>query len=159
MEVKRSWEDEPYMGTRGIVPEATFIRDRKLGCNYKIGYRYTDFTDTILQNLQDLFPTVNFIGIRVIVPRAALSFARHFTTDETKLNVIEKDWKKTKSFNIVDSAYDAYFVMSSVNLNDNSDFQVKEDATKSQIKSAFVRSLKTKKLNKKVLGEFISLVV
>jgi len=159
VEVKRSWEDEPYMGTRGIVPEATFIRDRKLGCNYKIGYRYTDFTDTILQNLQDLFPTVNFIGIRVIVPRAALSFARHFTTDETKLNVIEKDWKKTKSFNIVDSAYDAYFVMSSVNLNDNSDFQVKEDATKSQIKSAFVRSLKTKKLNKKVLGEFISLVV
>ena len=31
-------------------------------------------------------------------------------------------------------------------------------ATKAQIKRAFVKSLKTKKLNKKVLGEFISLV-
>ena len=31
-------------------------------------------------------------------------------------------------------------------------------ATKAKIKSAFVKSLKTKKLNKKVLGEFIELV-
>jgi hypothetical protein len=35
---------------------------------------------------------------------------------------------------------------------------VSEDASKSQIKSAFVKSLKTKKMNKKVLGEFIELV-
>ena len=41
----------------------------------------------------------------------------------------------------------------------DSEFEVKEDATKSQIKTAFAKSLKTKKLNKKVLGEFISLVV
>ena len=34
-----------------------------------------------------------------------------------------------------------------------------DGATKGQIKSAFIKSLKTKKLNKKVLGEFISLVV
>ena len=38
------------------------------------------------------------------------------------------------------------------------EFDVDEGATKSKIKSAFVKSLKTKKLNKKVLGEFISLV-
>ena len=38
------------------------------------------------------------------------------------------------------------------------EFDVDEDATKAQIKRAFVKSLKTKKLNKKVLGEFISLV-
>ena len=38
------------------------------------------------------------------------------------------------------------------------EFEVSEDATKGQIKKAFVKSLKVKKLNKKVLGEFISLV-
>ena len=43
-------------------------------------------------------------------------------------------------------------------LAQDTDFKVSEDATKSQIKNAFVKSLKTKKLNKKVLGEFISLV-
>ena len=41
---------------------------------------------------------------------------------------------------------------------DDAEFEVQEDATKAQIKRAFVKSLKTKKLNKKVLGEFISLV-
>ena len=40
----------------------------------------------------------------------------------------------------------------------DAEFDVEEDATKAQIKRAFVKSLKTKKLNKKVLGEFISLV-
>ena len=38
------------------------------------------------------------------------------------------------------------------------DFDVDCGATKARIKSAFAKSLKTKKLNKKVLGEFISLV-
>ena len=40
----------------------------------------------------------------------------------------------------------------------NFEFEVKDGATKGQIKTAFVKSLKTKKLNKKVLGEFVSLV-
>ena len=48
--------------------------------------------------------------------------------------------------------------MSSSNLADDAEFEVEDDATKAQIKRAFVKSLKTKKLNKKVLGEFISLV-
>ena len=63
-----------------------------------------------------------------------------------------------KSFTITNSGYDAYFGLSSVALSQDTEFEVAEDATKSQIKSAFVKSLKTKKLNKKVLGEFISLV-
>jgi ribosomal protein L23 len=48
--------------------------------------------------------------------------------------------------------------MSANTLSQNSEFEVDEDATKAKIKSAFIKSLKTKKLNKKVLGEFISLV-
>ena len=39
------------------------------------------------------------------------------------------------------------------------EFDVDEDATKAEIKRAFVKSLKTKKLNKKVLGEFVGLVL
>jgi ribosomal protein L23 len=48
--------------------------------------------------------------------------------------------------------------LSSTTLSQDTEFEVADDATKSQIKTAFVKSLKTKKLNKKVLGEFISLV-
>ena len=69
-----------------------------------------------------------------------------------------EQWKKTKTFTVLDSGYDAYFAMSSTTLAQDAEFDVDEDATKAQIKKAFVKSLKTKKLNKKVLGEFISLV-
>ena len=51
------------------------------------------------------------------------------------------------------------FGISANALAQDSEFDVKDDATKAQIKSAFVKSLRVKKLNKKVLGEFISLVV
>ena len=68
------------------------------------------------------------------------------------------DWRKLKSFNIKNSGYDAYFGLSSSALAEDIEFDVSEDATKAQIKRAFVKSLKTKKLNKKVLGEFVELV-
>jgi hypothetical protein len=48
--------------------------------------------------------------------------------------------------------------MSANSLAEDSEFDVDDYATKAQIKRAFVKSLKTKKLNKKVLGEFIELV-
>ena len=44
-------------------------------------------------------------------------------------------------------------------LNSDTDFEVNEDASKAQIKRAFAKSLKSKKMNKKILGEFIELVV
>ena len=67
--------------------------------------------------------------------------------------------RKNKSFTIKNSGYDAYFAMSSAVLAEDAEFEVEEDATKAQIKRAFAKSLKTKKLNKKVLGEFVELVV
>ena len=70
----------------------------------------------------------------------------------------QSDWRKNKSFTIKTSGYDAYFGLSSTVLAQDAEFDVDEGATKAKIKSAFVKSLKTKKLNKKVLGEFISLV-
>ena len=56
------------------------------------------------------------------------------------------------------SGYHAYFAISAASLSQDADFEVDDGATKAKIKSAFIKSLKTKKLNKKVLGEFISLV-
>ena len=157
VEVKRDWDDEPYIGTRRINSENTFIRDRKLGMTYKIGYEWHKFTDLILQNLKDNFPQVNFIGIRVLASRDANSFIRMYCSGRA-YDKVQSDWKKLRSFCIKSSGYDAYFGLSSTTLAQDSEFDVDEGATKAKIKSAFVKSLKTKKLNKKVLGEFISLV-
>jgi hypothetical protein len=161
VEIKRNWESDPYIGTRRLIPNKTFIRDRKLGTTYRVAYDWYKFTDLLLTNLKDNFPSVNFIGIRVLAPRDANSFIRlYYGKDDIKeQEKIQNEWKKTKSFIIKKSGYDAYFGVSATALAQDTEFDVAEDATKAQIKSAFVKSLKTKKLNKKVLGEFISLVV
>ena len=159
VEVKRSWEKETYLGTRYINPDICFLRDRKTGMTYKFGYDYHGYTDVLLKNLKDKFPAVNLIGIRVLCGRDANRFiSLYHSWNDKKYSTIQSDWKKNKSFTITDSGYDAYFGISSTALSQESEFEVSEDATKAQIKSAFVKSLRTKKLNKKVLGEFISLV-
>jgi len=159
IEVKRGWESEPYLGVRGVNPDKTFLRDRKLGTTYTVGLGYNEFTDVILRNLKDKFSSVNFIGIRVLEGRNVNRFiSMYHKIGDKQYEKIQNDWKKLRSFTITNSGYDAYFGLSASVLSQDSEFEVSEDATKSQIKSAFVKSLKTKKLNKKVLGEFISLV-
>jgi predicted HAD superfamily hydrolase len=54
--------------------------------------------------------------------------------------------------------YQTYFALSATALANDSEFDVDDGATKAKIKSAFVKSLKSKKMNKKVLGEFIELI-
>ena len=157
--VKRNWESEPYLGTRGVSPGLTFLRDRKLGTTYMFDYAHYQFTDVLLKNLKDRFSDMNFIGIRILSGRDASRFMHlynDYNTDE--YNKLQTSWKKMKSFTIKNSGYDAYFAIATSILSQDSEFEIAEDATKSQIKSAFAKSLQTKKLNKKVLGEFISLV-
>ncbi len=57
---------EPYIGLNSLNSHPTFIRDRKTGCTYKVPFEFHQFTDTLLQNLRDRFPSVNFIGMRVL---------------------------------------------------------------------------------------------
>ena len=150
---------KPYIGVRRLDGGISFIRDRKLGTTYAVGYNFFKFSEILLNNLKDNFPQVNFIGIRVLSPRDANSFIKmYYDFGSKEHTVIQTEWKKTKSFCIKNSGYDAYFGISATALSQDADFEVDEGATKAKIKSAFVKSLKTKKLNKKVLGEFISLV-
>ena len=150
--------DQLKMGVRGINPGHCFLRDRSLGRVYRFGYSWWQFTDALINNLQDKFPSSNFIGIRVLPPREGSNILRRYCDSPADYEKCMKDWRKLKTFTITSSGYDAYFGLSSSALADDTEFEVKEGATKGQIKNAFVKSLKTKKLNKKVLGEFVSLV-
>tara|TARA_R100001443_G_scaffold1347_5_gene5078 strand:- start:3676 stop:5862 length:2187 start_codon:yes stop_codon:yes gene_type:complete len=162
--IEHGYDREPYMGCRRVNPEATFLRDRKLGMTYKFGYSFSEFTDVLLKNLKDCFPDTSIIGIRVLDGRDLNRFlSLYFDPMRTEgwyegKEKVQAEWKKTKSFSLKNSGYDVYFGISSNVLSSDSEFEVEEDASKAKIKSAFVKSLKTKKLNKKVLGEFISLV-
>jgi len=157
-EVQRRWEDEPFMGTAHIGPNS-YLRDRKTGMTYSLDCEWYEFTDVLLRNLRDKFKDINFIGIRVLESRDAGSFIRRYCgymSPET--DRIMSIWKKQRAFSLKQSGYHTYFGLSANALSQDADFEVAEDATKTQIKSAFAKSLKSKKMNKKILGEFVELV-
>ena len=157
-EVQRKWEQEPFIGTSHIGPNA-FLRDRKTGNTYSCNSEWWQFTDILLKNLRDKFVDINFIGIRVLESYDAGIFIRRYCGyygDEYDKTM--RDWKKEKAFSIKKSGYHTYFGLSANALAQDDNFTVSEDASKSQIKTAFIKSLKSKKMNKKILGEFIELV-
>ena len=150
--------DEDYLGVNSIGTNG-FLRDRKTGNTYSFNVEWYGFTDVLLRNLRDKFPTVNFIGMRILESRDASSFIRRYTGwINPEYDKIMNTWKKEKTFSIKDSGYHAYFGLSASALANDAEFEVAEDATKSQIKTAFVKSLKSKKMNKRVLGEFVELI-
>jgi hypothetical protein len=157
-EIQRHFEKEPFMGTSNIYPNS-FLRDRKTGMTYSLDCEWYEFTDILLRNLRDKFKDINFIGIRVLESRDAGSFIRRYCGYfGPEMEKTMNTWKKQRAFSIKSSGYNTYFGISATALAQDTEFEVKEDATKTQIKSAFVKSLKSKKMNKKILGEFVELV-
>ena len=154
---------QPYIGVSPLAYDS-FIRDRKTGNTYSMeqdwgNYSRFSHTTSMLRLLRDRMPSVNFIGIRVLASRDANHFIRQYTGyNLTEFNKVSSQWKKNKSFSLNDTGYHKYFGLSSTAMNQETEFEVQEDATKTQIKSAFMKSLRTKKMNKKILGEFIELV-
>jgi len=154
--VQRHWEHEPYIGCRNIVPSHTYLRNRKTGHVYQFGHTYWGFTEVLLNDLKQSFPDTNFIGIRLSSSAEFGKFVRRYNP-----SIDDKDLrkaKKNKSYTIKNGGYQSYFVMNSSSLYSDDVFEVEEDASKSKIKSAFSKSLKSKALNKKVLSEFMDLV-
>jgi len=151
-------QEAEYLG-RGRLNELCYLRDRKLGKTYKVPYEWYEFTNMLLTNLRDCFPGVNVIGIRVLEGRDFNSWARRYCGFVSgEFDRVQKEWRKERSVSISMSGYHKYFGISATALSQETDFEVDEGATKAKIKSAFMKSLRTKKLNKKVLGEFVELI-
>jgi len=157
-EVKRQWEEGPFLGTAGIG-FGSFLRDRKTGNTYSLDCEWHHMTDVFLRNLRDKFADINFIGIRVLESRDANTFIRrycgYYGPEHDK---VVGSWKKEKAFTIKKSGYHSYFGLSANALSQDTEFDVAECASKAQIKNAFAKSLKSKKMNKRILGEFMELV-
>ena len=156
---KRHWESDDYMGSN-YVNDRCILRNRKTGHTYSclgLGH-WAQVTDLMLRDLRETFPNTNFIGIRVLGNRDASEFAHRYAGYGDEYDNVMKKWRREKTFSIKTSGYHTYFGLSSNALANDDEFEVKEDATKAEIKRAFTKSLKGKKMNKKVLGEFIELV-
>ena len=157
-EVQRRWDDGPFLGV-GSLGGNSFLRNRKTGMTYSFDCDWWEMTDVFIKDIRHSFPDVNFIGIRILESRDANSFIRRYCGwNSVKTEKTIKTWRKERAFALYDSGYHSYFAISAHSLSNSSEFDVDEGATKAKIKSAFAKSLKSKKMNKKVLGEFIELI-
>jgi hypothetical protein len=135
------------------------LRDRKTGKMYKFsGDYYSGQTRQFVAYLRDRFPECSFMNIRLLGSGEWHRFKMDcFGEDYTEENVARAnaEWKKTKSFICATSYWTVQYGLASASLNSDAEFDVAEDATKAQIKKAFTKSLKGKKMNKKILSSFI----
>ena len=153
-EIKLSTRDA-YIGTRRMEGGISYVRDRKLGTNYAVGYYYFKFTDVLLENLKDNFPQVNFIGIRVIAPRDANTLLKLTVMMVLKsVSVFDLNGKRQKvsALKSLDMMHTLVFLH--LHLPMILSLKLMKVQQKQRLNLLFVKSLKTKKLNKKVLGEF-----
>lgn len=151
--IKRS-SGSTYEGISSALYDYSYIRDPKLGTNYKMEY---DQSKTLLRHLKDCFPEVSFIGFRI--NSNGLQFLRkYYGENDKEYSKLLDSWNKNKSFAILNAGYHAYFSLSSSYLSRDSEFEVSDDASKNEIKKAFNKYIKNKKVNKKILGEFIRLI-
>ena len=131
----------------------TCIRDRKTGRYYPdIKNGNISLTQTLIRVVKDHNPGTSVLGFRICQPRNLSMFLRMndiWSTDKYK-----REWSKNKSVVITDTSYDELYVIQSNDSTEDVSMEVKEDATKGQIRTAFKKALKKKVNNRRILATF-----
>ena len=153
-----NYQGETELGIgRIFVSGNYYIRNRSTGCISWIGTKGNSVAPVstfILNDLQAMFPESTFTGFRILENNSSY-FIRAATDYDDKLI---SQWKKTKSIALTNFGYDKYFIIGDKHLKQSTEFDVDDDATKAKIKTAFAKSLKGKKVNKRILCDFIDLI-
>ena len=148
--------DEQHVVARRIG-SLTRLRDRQTGQTYEFDDDNYGHTKTFVTLLRNRFPECSFMNIRLCTGGDWSRFKRECLGYDNPEGYAKADaqWKKTKSFICTSSAYTVQYALSIGALSNDAEFEVVEDATKAQIRSAFKKSLNAKKMNKKILSSFI----
>ena len=143
------------VGRLNSQASSVYLRNRKTGVVSKVDRgRLGGFTTCILEDLCTEFSESTFTGFRILEKRGSWFVRQAVNYDEEKM----AKWKKEKSIALTNAGYTKYFIVAGDTIQESSDFSVDEGASKAKIKSAFTKSLKSKKSNKRILGDFISLI-
>ena len=154
-EISRYGDKEGTRIWRKNIGGTTFLRDRKTGKTYKFECGH-DQTATYVEQLRSRFPECEFMNIYLIGGQDWNRFKRMcMGRDYQAWDEADRIWKRTKSFICTTSYWTVQYAMHVGALDNNTEFEVEEDATKAQIKRAFSKSLGSKKMNKKILTSFI----
>ena len=156
--LRKSKYGEEYVGYSRAYK--TTIRNRKNGRIYQ-SYSYGNFpqySKVLLSTLKDKFPTVNFINFRIVPSRDFKTCYDWYGVENGDYESVKKNFKKNQYITFTGTGYDQFNVLPATALAQDEDFVVPEDASKAQIKTAFVKMLSKKKTNKKLLSSFIDTI-
>ncbi len=130
------------------------LRDRQTGRVYeKIQGWHT--SPIFIQQVRDRNPDVNVIGFRLLPAKRLSEFVARFAT-HAHYDQVQQQWRKQKSAILpFPKGYTALYAISSKDLDDDVEFEVKEGAKKGEITRAFKKMLKSKATNKKLLSSFV----
>ena len=152
--VKR-YNGDGYTYIRSRINHDTFLRDRKTGKTYEFDGSY-DQTNVFISQLRDRFPECEFMNIRLLSNGEWSRFKRQcLGYNYSEFEKADAQWRKNKTYICLSSYYTIQYAMHVNALSADSSFEVSEDASKSQIRTAFKKSLGAKKTNKKILSSFI----
>ena len=139
---------------RNVRGSHTYIRDRNTGNTYKMS-EWILGTNVLVQYLQDSFPDVNFIGIRLTTNGDFNKMLKWHGVDNIR---VKEKWVRNKSVALEIGNFTKFFAISTKEMDNEVEFDPPECATKAQIRSAFKKSLNKSKFNRKILSEFVELV-
>ncbi len=150
-----TYNGETKISVGRLGQQNAYLRNRITGNVSQVDKsRLGGLTTSILDDLRSEFPNSTFTGFRILEKRGGWFVRQAVGYDDTQLS----KWKKDKSIALTHAGYNKYFIVASDSMQESADFEVGDGATKAKIKTAFAKSLKSKKSNKKILGDFISLI-
>lgn len=141
------------------VTDRVFLRNKKTGNIRKLTMNFSGFTDILIDDIKESFSGVNIVGFRVVGNGQFGNMLHQQGVEYQDREKYKNLWRKDKSIILKkQSGYNSYYIISSNTLNSSVDFDVESEASKTQIKNAFKRSLSSKKMNKKILSEFVDII-
>ena len=153
----RRWQTIDYRDgkhrTITCIETNTQLRHRKSAQTFKTEGAYR-LTEAVLRYCKACHPYVNFLGFRLGSTRDIFyTLDRYIESD--KIEKMRKVWKKNRAISCKVAGYDEHYFLCIKSMNDDSSFEVAEEATNAEIKKAFQKSLKVKANNKSILSSFI----
>ena len=147
---RTNYVDRVYQNAIGW---GTCIRDKKTGRYYTdIKNGNVSLTQTLIRIIRDHNPGTSVLGFRICQPRNLSMFLR--MNDIWSTEKYKREWSKNKSVVITDTPYNQLYVIQSNDSTEEVSMEVKEDATKGQIRTAFKKALKKKVNNRRILATF-----
>ena len=148
-------DEEETIRPRSLDYAKVQLRDRKTGRVYTKMDGYSNTTTTLIQQVRDRNAGVSVTGFRILSPNRLSEFVARFA-DYSHYEEVQKQWRKEKSAVLpFPKGYSALYAISSKNLDEDVEFEVKEGAKKGDITRAFKKMLKSKSTNKKLLSSFV----